>query len=69
MWTGFAMAVSNAIRGMSRWIGHVGPERSFWIADNVCKCSRVGLTLPSLNSELVALSSRRLARGPVLIFP
>ena len=32
MWTGFAMAVSNAIRGMSRWIGHVDPERSFWIA-------------------------------------
>ena len=29
MWTGFAMAVSNAIRGMSRWIGHVDPERSF----------------------------------------
>ena len=48
MWTGFAMAVTNAIRGMSRWTGHVGPERSFWIADNICKCSRVGLTLPSL---------------------
>ena len=60
MWTGFAMAVSNAIRGMSRWIGHVDPERSFWIADNVCKCSRVGLTLPSFKVELVVSQDKDL---------
>ena len=28
MWTDFAMAVSNAIRGISCRTGHVGPEKS-----------------------------------------
>ena len=47
MWTCLAMAVSNVIRGISRRTGHVGPERSSWIADNVCKRSRADLTMPS----------------------
>ena len=47
MWTCLAMAVSNAIRGIGHRTGHVRLERSFWIADNVCKRSRADLTLPS----------------------
>ena len=63
MWTDFAMAVSNAIRAISCRTGYVGPQRSFWIADNVCKCSRVGLTLPSFTAELVASKSKACSRS------